>query len=239
MIQIIIKSAILTIVAYFVTLVLSRILGRKLISQMTSFDFVVGVILGSAAVNASTVQANSALSGFVILIAVSLLTIIVDFTHIKSILFRKALESEPVMVVENGRIVDKNMKKILLTTEELLMKLREKNTFNIADVEFAIMEPDGTLSVQPKSQKQPLTPSDLNIPTSYKGLTRDLVIDGKVLKNNLSFINLDEQWLTDQINSYGIQDIKDVFYAGLDTSGNLYVSRKQDSKEEPGKYGIE
>jgi uncharacterized membrane protein YcaP (DUF421 family) len=239
MVEVISKAASLTIIAYFVTLILSRLLGRKLISQMTFFDFVVGVILGSAAVNASTVQQNSSLSGFIILIVITLLTLLIDFTHIKSILLRKTIESEPVTVIENGKIVDGNMKKIRLTTEELMMLLREKNTFNIADVEFAVMEIDGKLSVQPKSQKQPLTPSDLNIPTPYKGLTRDLIIDGKILQNNLNYIDLNEQWLMEQIKGYGIQDVKDVFYAGLDTSGNLYVSKKQEAEERPGKYGIE
>jgi len=237
--QILTRSVILTIAVYFVALILTRVLGRKLISQMTFFDFVVGVIIGSAAVTAATVQQDSIVSGFVILIGVSLLTLVIDLIHVKSIRLHKAIESEPVAVVENGQIVDGNMRKIRLTTEELMMKLREKNVFNIADVEFAIMEIDGKLSVEKKSQKQPLTPSDINISTSYKGLTRDLIVDGNILQDNLSYIKLSEQWLIDQIKNYGIQDVKDIFYAGLDTSGNLYVSKKRISKEEQGQYGIE
>ncbi len=120
-----------------------------------------------------------------------------------------------------------------------MMKLRNKNIFNIADVEFAMPEVDGKLSVLPKSQKQPLTPSDMNIPTPYRGPTRDLIIDGKIMEDNLRYINQNKAWLTGRINGYGIQDIKDVFYAGLDTSGNLYASKKQTSDEKPGKYGIE
>lgn len=237
--EIFIKAIALSVVVYFFTLLLSRFLGRKLISQMTFFDFVVGIILGSAAVNAASLQQNTNLSGFVILAVVSLLTLIIDSSHLKNILLRKSIESEPVAVVANGKIVDKNMSRIRLTTEELMMLLREKNVFNIADVEFAIMEIDGKLSVQPKSQKQPLTPSDLNLPTSYRGLTRDLIIDGKIMRNNLSYINLDEKWLIDQIKKYGAQDLNEVFYAGIDTSGNLYVSKKQSTDEAPGKYGIE
>lgn len=239
MTQIILKAVMLTTSVYFITFMLSRILGRKLISQMTFFDFIVGVVIGSATVNAASVQQNTSISGFITLIGVSLLTVAIDILHLKSFKSRKVIESEPVAVVENGRIVDGNMKKIRLTAEELMMLLREKNVFNIADVEFALMEVDGKLSVQPKSQKQPLTPSDLNIPTPYKGLTRELIIDGKIMQNNLSYVNLSEQWLMDQIKNYGIQDIKDVFYAGLDTSGNLYVSKKQARGEKPGKYGIE
>src|SRR5690554_5022433 len=156
---------------YLTALVLTRLAGRKLVSQMTFFDFVVGVIMGSAAVNAAVQQQNTSLSGFVILTVIFLLTMIVDFVHLKSIRIRKTIASEPVAVVENGRIADKNMRKIRLSIEELMMKLREKNVFNVADVEFAIMEVDGKLSVQKKSQKQPMTPSDIGISTPYRGLT--------------------------------------------------------------------
>lgn len=240
MTQVIIQSTYLIVISYFVTLLLTRLMGRKLISQMTFFDFVVGIIIGSAAVNVANIENNTSLSGFVTLIVVSILTIVIDLIHIKSLRIRKITESEPVAVIENGKIVDDNLKKIRLSTEELMMKLREKNMFNIADVEFALMEIDGKLSVQPKSQKQPLTPSDMNLSTTYKGLTRDLIIDGNVMVDNLKYINLDETWLRNEIKKYhNIKDIKEVFYAGLDTSGNLYVSKKSISSEEPGRYGIE
>lgn len=239
MLQIILKAATLTVLAYFLTLFLTRILGRKLISQMTFFDFVVGVVIGSAVVNAATVPQNQSLSGFITLIGVSMLTLIIDFAHIKSFFIQKLFGSEPVVVIENGKINNENMEKIRLTIEELMMKLRQKNAFTISNVEYAIMEIDGNLSVQLKSQKQPLTPSDMNLPTSYKGLTRDLIIDGNVMKDNLQYVNLNEQWLKDQIKGYGIQKITDVFYAGLDTAGNLYVSKRRTSTEVAGKHGIE
>jgi len=112
--------------------------------------------------------------------------------------------------------------------------------FNISDVEFAIMENNGKLSVLKKSQKQTVTPSDLNLPTAYIGLNKDLVIDGEIMKENLQDIHLDEGWLHSKIKSQGIEDIRDVFYAGLDTSGNLYISIKnQKNVEKHGQYGIE
>ncbi|MFZ5987340.1 MAG: YetF domain-containing protein [Bacillota bacterium] len=239
MVQIITRTIFLTSAAYFTALFLTRLMGRKLVSQMTFFDFVVGVAIGSAIVNLSTTQQSTNLSSFVVLTLIAVFTLILDFGHIKSFALRKLVDSEPVVVVENGKIVDGNMKRIRMSMGELMMKLREKNAFNIGDVEFAIMETDGKISVEKKSQMQPLTPSDLKIPTSYKGLTKDLVIDGKIMQENLSDANLNEQWLLDQLKGHGAQNPEDVFYAGLDTSGNLYVSKRQNAHEKDGKHGIE
>jgi uncharacterized membrane protein YcaP (DUF421 family) len=97
------------------------------------------------------------------------------------------------------------------------------------------MEVDGKLSVLPKSQKQPLTPSDIQIPTSYLGLTKDIIIDGSIIYQNLKDLNLDEKWLYNQLKPYGVQQAEEILYAGFDTSGNLYVSRKN-SKSEKDKY---
>jgi uncharacterized membrane protein YcaP (DUF421 family) len=233
----ILQGILLSILGYGVTLLFSRILGRKLISQMTFFDFVLGVAIGSAVVNAG--MPNTSLSGFIVLIVIFILTLLLDFAHLKSFFFRKVLESEPVVVVENGKIVNQNMKKIRLTVEELMMMLREKNAFNIGDVEFAVLEFDGKLSVQPKSQKLPVTPSDLKLSTPYVGITRDIIIDGNIMAENLKAVRLDENWLQRQIRVNGIQEIRDVFYAGLDTSGNLYISKKRTGDESFGKHGIE
>ncbi|HKL79810.1 MAG TPA: DUF421 domain-containing protein [Mobilitalea sp.] len=239
MIQQILKALLVTMIVYFSTLLLSRMLGRKLVSQMTFFDYIVGIMIGSAAVNATTFEDNPPLFASVMLVAICFLTLIIDMFHMKSIRLRKLIDSEPVIVIEKAKIVDKNMSKLRLTVEELNMMLRENGYFNISDVESAILESNGELSVQAKSEKQPLTPSDIFINPSYKGLTRDVVIDGKILENNLKFINKDEHWLKKQLTGYGVHDITDVFYAGMDSTGNFYVSKRQRNKEEAGMHGIE
>jgi uncharacterized membrane protein YcaP (DUF421 family) len=237
--QQILKATLITFGVYITTLILSRLLGRKLVSQMTFFDYIVGIMIGSAAVNATTFEDNPPLFAFVMLIAVCLLTLIIDTLHMKSMRLRKLVDSEPVIIIEKGKIVDKNMKKIRLTLEELNMMLRENSYFNIADVESAILESNGQLSVQPKSEKSPLTPSDIYLTPEYKGLNRDIIMDGKVLNSNLSYIGRNEQWLKKQLIGYGVHDFKEVFYAGMDSSGNFYVSKRQKKEEVAGMHGIE
>lgn len=104
---------------------------------------------------------------------ITISTLLTGYLEIKSQWFRKLVDSEPVTMIQNGEIINENMKKTRFAIDDLMMKLREKNIFNIADVEFALLEHDGKLSVQPKSQNQPLTPSDMNLPSNYKGLTTD------------------------------------------------------------------
>jgi uncharacterized membrane protein YcaP (DUF421 family) len=229
-----------TVAIYAMALLFARLMERKLISQMTFFDFVVGVSLGSLAANAmigAQRQAEATISALIIL---SLLSITLSYLNIKSLRIRKVINSEPVTLVQNGTIVEENMKNIRLTVNELMMKLREKNAFCLADVEFAIMETDGQMSVLPKADKKPLTPSQMNIQAVSTGLTRDIIIDGVLLEENLKSTGLDAKWVNSQLNSQNIKDISEVFYAGMDNSKNLYISKKSaNKKEEHGKYGIE
>jgi len=172
MLQAMVNPGIRTVIAYFVLLILSRVMGRKMISQMTFFDFAVGITIGSVTANLAIGPYTSIRSGITVLIVLTGLVVFLDFLHIKSIHIRKLVNSEPIVAIQNGKVMDDNLRKERFTIDELTMLLREKNIFSMADVEFAILEYDGKLSVLPKSQKQPLTPSDMNINTPYKGLTR-------------------------------------------------------------------
>lgn len=133
-----------------VIIIATRLMGRKLISQMTFFDFVVGVSIGSIIASTVIGSVNSPFNSIFSLILISVFVIITDYAHIKSFFVRKIVDSEPVTLVKKGAIVEENMKHTRMSMRELNMKLREKNIFNLADVEFAIMETYGQLSVLPK-----------------------------------------------------------------------------------------
>jgi len=211
-----------------------------MISQMTFFDFTVGIMIGSAAGTAALGPYTASLaSGAAVLVTVSGLVILIGYLHIKSFRFRKLVDSEPVVAIERGQIVDKNLAKERFTLDELTALLREKNIFKLADVEFAVLEHDGKLSVLPKSAKQPVKPADMNLSPPYQGLGKDIVIDGVVMQENLQDANLDREWLLNQLQTYGIDKVEEVFYAGVDDANRLYVSRRNAKTETHGKYGIE
>lgn len=227
-----------SITAFILLMIVTRMMGRKAISQMTFFDFAVAITLGTLAASIGMSTNTSATSAALVMVSFAVLGILTDVLHIKSYFFRKLVNSGPVVLIKNGEIVKENMQQTRITLDSLNALLREKNVFNIADVEYAIFENDGKLSVLLKSQKHPLTPSDIAIPTAYKGLTTDVVIDGNIMYQNLKNVNLNKEWLKEELKRKGIDDINKVFFAALDTSGNLYVSQGLSGQNENSYSGI-
>ncbi len=137
-----------------------------------------------------------------------------------------------MVIIQNGKIDEEAMSRQKLNYDDLLMLLREQQTFNIQDVENAIYERNGKLTVQRKSQQQPVTPADLNISTQYKGLPTTIIEDGTILTNRLKEISLSKDWLSKKLQrEHGIKNIDEISIAQLDTQGNLYVDRKNINPE--------
>ncbi|EKQ52830.1 MULTISPECIES: DUF421 domain-containing protein [unclassified Clostridium] len=240
MTNLVINTVIKTILAYVFALILARGMGRKLISQMTFFDFVVGVSMGTLVANVMVDSSNPTFSSVAALIIVTVLSIGIAFLNIKSFKIRKMTDSEPITLVKDGNIVEENMKNTRMTVGELMMKMREKNAFSLADVEFAIMETDGELSVLTKADKKPVTPLQMNIKTESEGLMKDIIIDGELMEENLKTVGVDKKWIENELKKQNVQEISDVFYAGINSNKKLNVSRKSEKDHEKrGQYGIE
>ena len=157
------------LLAFVVILILARWLNKEQLSQLTFYDWIVGITIGSMAANLTNEPEGRILEHVVILVVFSAAAYLTGMMTVKSRPLRKLIEGEPTVVIHNGRILEHNMAKLHYNVDNLLNQLREKNVFNIEDVEFALLEGNGGLSVLLKSQKRPLTPSDLGIPTSYEG----------------------------------------------------------------------
>lgn len=223
-----------TVLAFSAIMVYARLLGKQQIGQLTFFEYVNGITFGSiAAVLATDIEPTRTWLHFVGLTLFAALTYLMGSVAIHSRPARKLIAGEPTIVVHNGKILEGNMRKMRYNLDELTMQLREKNIFNLADVEYAILEPDGNLSVLPKSQKRPLTPADLQVPTTYEGLASELIVDGQVVFQNLRQNNLSVEWLRRELQKMGITDIKEVAYAAINTDGSLYVDKKHDNLKQP------
>lgn len=229
-----------TFIAFIILIAMARILGRKALSQMTFFDFAVVITFGSITANIGIGRDNSFHTAVTVLITFGLLGVASGQLHIKSFRFRKLINSEPLIIIENGIILDSNMRKGRVTINELHSMLRFKDVFNISDVHYAILENSGTLSVLLKAVNKPLTPKDMQITPIESGITKDIILDGKILYENLDSTNVTEAWLLKELGSQRIPNIGEVFYAGLASNGTLYISKRtHDRQEKHGEHGIE
>jgi len=217
-----------TTAVYFLFLLVTRFMGRKTIAGMTMFDFVAGVTMGSIGGGFINYFFKGAPVTIAALLVMGILVVLTGEASLASLRVRKILTGEPMVVIRNGKILEKTMKKARYNVDNLLANLRQKNVFDLGMVEFAVLEPDGHLSVQKKSQREPLTPADLGLSTGYRGIACPVVRDGKVVNKNLALCGLDSGWLLRELAALGAGDVTDVFFAALNTDGTLYVDWKKD-----------
>ena len=228
------------ILIYILALILSKLIGIKIISQMNFFDFIMAVSVGSMIAKIIIDKDHVVFSGIIALIIFTLLTIATSYLNLKSYMARRIINAKTLILIENGRIIDKNMKRLRITINELMMKLREKDVFNLEDVQFAIMESNGQLSALIKANKKPITPDDMNLKVKSLSLINDIIIDGKIIDKNLEIAGIDQNWLQSELKRKIINNIEDIFYAGIDQNKKLIISQKYpDDFNIENKFGIE
>lgn len=215
-----------SIITYFVLLLFTRIMGKKQLSQLTYFDYIVGITIGSIAAAASVDRHIDVFQSCLSIIVWSLLTVLISIAVLKSIKLRLWIDSEPLVIIDKGKVIYKNMKKAKYNIGDLLMQLRNKDIFYITDVEVAILEPDGKLSVLKKAEKTSVTVEDMNIKKTKTGMMVDIILDGNILSNHLLQIKKDEKWVFEQLKSNDICNIKDVVFAGVQADGQIYIVTK-------------
>ena len=212
---------------FFTLLVLARFMGKNQISQLTFFDYVNGITIGSIAATMSIDLDIETIPSMAGLLTWALWVLVLGILDLYSHKWRKIIDGRPAVVIQNGHIVDAKLKQLNYNIDDLRMQLRTAGVFNMADVEFALLEPNGSLSVLRKSQKEPLTPADMNIPTSYRGLPIELIQEGQIIDKNLIRLKLNKEWLEQQVKALNHKP-DEVFYAEIDTSGSLYVDLRDD-----------
>jgi len=211
---------------YVYVLISLRLMGKREIGKLSVFDVVVSIMI--AEVSALALEETSMpfwRTPFIIAVLVSL-QIMLSFLSLNSKTLRDLIEGRPTILISGGRIDDGEMRRTRYSMSDLMTQLREKDLASVADVEFAILETTGKLSVFPKSEKRPVTRSDLHMPGERSSLPTPIIIDGKVLDKNLESLGKTRFWLKAEIRKQGCQNFKDVFFASVDGHGIIYVDRK-------------
>jgi uncharacterized membrane protein YcaP (DUF421 family) len=215
-------------VMFWWLLFMTKLMGQRQIGRLTVFDFIVAFTVGGTAAGVLNNTRNGLVGAITTIGTLAALDIAVSFLALKNAKMRRVLQDEPLVLVQNGRIIEDMLRKARFNLDDLLLELRQKNIPNLHNVEFAILESNGKLSVIPKSQARPLQPSDLQIPTNYEGMPTVLIEDGNIIEDNLHRINLDKTWLLDQLRQQNIDNPGSVLVAMLDTLGKLYISKKNE-----------
>lgn len=213
--------------AFFAILFLARFIGKKQISQLTFFHYVTGITFGSIAAEISAQVETPFWDGLVALIWWTVLTILISYLSLKSEKLRVLFDDKPTILIQNGTILPKNLKKARLSLDELSMLLREQSVFSVADVDYAVFETNGELSIMKKPAMEAATKQDVKAsttPTQY--IPTQVINDGKVILPNLLNLNLTEDWLMKKLKKKNVMKVEDVFYAQVLENGSLYVSLK-------------
>ena len=225
--QWLLKAAVL----FLYLLLFTKLMGQREIGRLTLIDFIVAVTIGSV-VGGTLSSSTAGLKGPMIAVAtLAGLEIFISVLGLKSPKLRRVLEEEPIVLVQNGVLLENILKKTRINLDDLLSQLRQKGYFYLNQVEFAVLEPNGKISVLPKSQNRPVTPNDLKIETNYEGYPSVVIEDGDVRSENLSRMSLSVKWLQKELEKNNVSSPKDVLIAILDTQGRLYYSLKNRASE--------
>ena len=219
------------VIAFATLIILTRLIGRKEISQMTFFNFVSAISIGTLGASLAIDSTISITNGLLALVAWSVFTIFMSYLDIKSPKFRVAVEGEPIILIKKGQIMEDELRKVRLDIDALNSLLRKKNVFSVTDVDYAIFETDGSLSIMKKEAKQTLTKSDIPIDqtnVSISPIPTSVISDGEIKQDNLKMLNLDRKWLEQQLKLSGVDSISDVFYAEVQKDGTLYIDCRND-----------
>lgn len=215
-----------TFIVGIISFLIGRYMMKRAINQLTAYDFTIVWILGALTV---ATLLNGEISFKYILVPLITLFFWHYIVTIISLLNRKIaffFNGKPIILIDNGKVIRENFKKQFLNVDIFLSELRLKNIFDISEVKYAILEPNGRLSIIKKEDNRPITARDLNITAKPVDLPVVIINDGKLFEENLGIYDIDKEWLINNLNMYNIDDITEVYIATIDNSKKLYVAKK-------------
>lgn len=215
-----------TLILYLIVILVMRIMGKRQIGQLQIFELAAAIMISDLAAVPMQNTGIPLINGIIPIMTLLIAQVTISFISIKNTRARTIICGRPSILIENGKIVEENLRKEMYTLNDMLEQLRINQAPNISDIEFAILETSGQLSIIPKSQKRSVNAEDLGIPTRYEGLPLDVIVDGIIIDKNLAKAGLDKNWLESELKKFDMPNFKDVFFASLDSDGKLYFQKK-------------
>lgn len=214
-----------SIVLYIIVLVVMRLMGKREIGQLQPFELAIAIMIADLASIPMTEIGIPISNGIVPILGLLLMHLIISVINLKSVKAREIICGKPSILIYRGRIDEKVLRKERFTVNELQERLRSSNVVNISDVEYAILETSGQVTVIQKPNKRNTIPEDFNIMPEYEGIPYDLVVDGKIMEDNLQKLGKDYNWLKKEVNKFKINP-QDALLVTIDGRGQIFCQEK-------------
>lgn len=221
-----------TILSVVVLFALTKLIGYRQLSELSLFDYINGITIGSIAAELATCERDEIGEILIAMVVYGVFSILVAMLTDKSIAMRRFIVGNPTVLMKNGRLYYEGFKKSHLDVNEFLMKCRNNGYFDITQIDTAILEPNGRVSFLPVSENRPATPKDMKIAVTQDELVANVVIDGKVIEKSLRLIGKDPTWLRNQLKNQNQTDMSKILLASCDSKGTLTVFLKSDKKSD-------
>ena len=214
------QVALTTLFSAVALFILTKIMGHKQLAQLDVFDYINGITIGSIAAELAT-EIEQPLKPFVALVIYAIIAVLLSIISDKFPATRFIILGDPVILMNNGKLYRKNFKKAKLDLNEFLCLCRNQGYFDINQIQTAVFEHNGSLSILPKVANRPATPDDLKVYPKQERILTEVIMDGKIVKGSLEKIGKDEKWLKEKLKEQKIPEIKQVFFATVDDTLTL------------------
>lgn len=228
-----IETIIQTLLSFFSILFITRILGRQQVAQLTVHEYINGITFGSIAATLATDLNENTWVHLIGLFLFGALTYLMSYISLKNRSLSKVIQGEPILVIQDGHILEKNLSRFHYTVDDLTHLLRKKDVFNVSDVKYAILETTGEISVVKVAQKENVKVGDMSLNTNQEELNTDIIVTGNIIYENLKKRNLSSKWLMGELKKLRVKDIKDIYYATLDKNNQIYLDYLDDNLNNP------
>lgn len=215
-----------TIIIYILVLLTMRLMGKREIGQLQPFELAIAIMIADLASVPMSDTGIPIFNGIIPIIGLLIMQMLISFINMRSLSLRSIISGKPTILIYRGKIDEKLLKKEKITLNELQERLRQNGTFSLGDVEYAILETSGQLTVIQKPEKRTVIPEDLQITPEYEGLPYDLVLDGKVMSDNLKVLGKDYNWLKKQVEKFKIKP-EEALIVTYDGKGQMFCQKKE------------
>lgn len=222
----IIPRSIFSLVTLFLV---TKIIGKKQVSELSLFDYVIGISIGNFTAEMTMNLDGQYLNGVVAIIVFGFVSYFVSIITMKSIKLRRIIIGVPTIIMQNGKIIEKNLKNVKLDVNDFLEQCRGNGYFDLSQIQYAIMEANGKLSIMAKSEYKPVTPYDMKLKVEKEGLCANIVIDGNLMKDNIKNMHKTDDWVRKELKVKGYQNLNNILLATLDTNDKIIVYEKNKS----------